>query len=78
MCSNVEEYISIVLSQIDCSETKETVCRILRSDIKEIIGKQHLINPSEEQLVKILFMKMGDPRTLGNYFLWLRNLTDLH
>ncbi len=77
MCSNVEEYISIVLSQIDCSETKKVVCQILRSNINEIIREQHIINPSKEQIVKILFVKMGGPKTLGQNFFWLKNLVDL-
>lgn len=78
MCINVEGYISIVLSQIDCSETKKVVGLRLRADINEIIREQHIISPSKEQLVNILFVKMGDPKTLGQYFLWLKNLMDLH
>ena len=78
MCRNVEEYISIVLSQIDCSETKKIVYQGLLSDINQIIREQPILNPSEEQLVTILFVKKGDPKTLGQYFLWLKNLVDLH
>lgn len=78
MYNNVEGYISVVLSQLDCSETKKVVGLRLRSEIKEIIRKQHIINPSKEQLVNILFMQMGDPKILGQYFLWLKNLMDLH
>lgn len=77
-CRRIEEYIIIVLSQIDCSETKKLVCQILRSDINKIITEQCILNPSEEQLVNILFVKMGDPKTVGQYFLWLKNLVDLH
>lgn len=78
MCRNVEEYISIVLSEIDCSETKKIACQVLRSDINKIIREQHIKNKSKEQLVNILFVKMGDPKELGQYFLWLKNLVDLH
>ncbi|WP_169738620.1 hypothetical protein [Desulfofalx alkaliphila] len=78
MCRNVEEYISIVLSQIDCSETKKIVCQVLRSDINKIIRKQHVLNKSNEQLVNVLFLRMGDPKILGQYFLCLKNLVDLH
>lgn len=74
MGKNVDEYISTVLSQIDCSETKRIVNRVLCSDINKIIREQHILNPSKEQLVK----EMGDPKTLGQYFLWLKNLVDLH
>lgn len=77
----VEEYVSIVLSQIDCLETKKIVYKRLRSDVNEIIKEQHVLNVSEEsdeQLVNMLFIKMGEPKTLGQYFLWLKNLVDLY
>ncbi|WP_031516298.1 hypothetical protein [Desulfofalx alkaliphila] len=77
-CRRIEEYISTVLRQIECSETKRVVCRVLRSDINKIMREQKISNPSKEQVVNILFMKMGDPKTLGQYFLWLDNLVDLH
>jgi hypothetical protein len=73
MYSNVEEYINIVLSQIDCLETKKVVYQVLCSD-----NNKHIINSTKEQLFKILLVKMGDPKTLGHYFLWLKNLVDLH
>lgn len=78
MCKNLEEYISIVLSQIDCSETKKIVCQVVRSNINEIIKEQHIPNQSEEQLVNILLVKMGAPKTIGQYFSWLKDLVDLH
>lgn len=77
MCNEVEEYMGIVLSQIECSETKRVVAEILHSKIDEVLQKQCISNDSKEQLVKCLIAKLGDPLMLGQYYAWLKNLVDL-
>lgn len=77
-CRRIEEYFSIVLSQIDCSETKKIARQVLHSHINKIIRRKHILKPSKEQLAIIIFVEMGDPKTLGQYFSWLDNLVDLH
>ncbi|TEB06488.1 hypothetical protein Psch_00020 [Pelotomaculum schinkii] len=78
MCKNeVTEYISIVLSQLNCSESKKIVSRLLYSEVCDIINKQNY-DSSEEKIVTSLSRKLGDPKTLGQYFVWLENIMDLH
>jgi len=79
VCNNeVKEYIRIVLSHLNCPESKKIVKRILCSEICEIKNKQHLCAQPGEKTVNILFIKLGDPKTLGHYFVWLKNIVDLH
>lgn len=76
--NDVEEYISIVLSQFECLEFKKTVRRILISEIYSLIDKQHFYFPPAENISNTLLIKLGDPKKLGGYFVWLKNIMDLH
>lgn len=77
-CNEVEEYISNVLSELECPELKKTVSQVLIPEINKLISKQSFYIRSEENISNNLSIKLGDPKKLGYYFVWLKNIMDLH
>ena len=76
--NDVEKYINIVLSQFECPELKEIVHRVLVSEINKLISEQNPHASAEENIIDYLSIKLGDPKKLGDYFVWLKNIMDLY
>ncbi len=76
--NDVEKYINIVLSQLDCPELRKTVSRILVPEINKLINRKDFHVPPEENIEDYLLVKLGNPKELGDYFVWLKNIVDLH
>ena len=72
-----EEYIGIVLSQIQHPGLKSVVDKQLREKIDEMLQDQYLSDLPEERSIRAVLAEMGDPVKLGQYYLWLYNLVDL-
>ncbi|MEG3070298.1 MAG: hypothetical protein HQP61_07965 [Peptococcaceae bacterium] len=76
--NDVEKYINIVLSQLECPELKKTVSQILISEINKLICKGTSRISTQENIADYLLIKLGDPKKLGDYFVWLKNIMDLY
>ncbi len=76
--NDVEKYVSIVLSQLECPELKKTVNQILTLEINKLKSKKNPYFSSQENIEDYLLVKLGDPKMLGDYFLWLKNIMDLY
>lgn len=72
-----EEYISLVLSQIQDLALKRIVTKILHEKIDEMLQNQYFSDMSEDQSIKMVLAELGDPVERGQYYGWLYNLVDL-
>lgn len=72
-----EEYIDIVLSQIQHHGLKRVVDKQLREKIDEMLQIQYFSDLSEKHSIRTVLAELGDPVKLGQFYLWLYNLVDL-
>ncbi len=69
--NDMEEYLGIVLSQIQFLDLKRVVAKLLHARIDEMLQKQCFSNVPEEQPVKMVLANLGDPVKLGQFYVWL-------